>query len=33
MALEKEWLQLMVEKFLREDAPRVELVSPINSVT
>ena len=32
MASEKEWPLLTVERFLREDAPRVELASPINPV-
>jgi hypothetical protein len=30
MASEKEWQQLTAEKFLKEDAPRVELASPID---
>ncbi len=32
MASEKEWQPLTAEKFLREDAPKVELASPIDKV-
>ena len=32
MASEREWQPLTAEKFLREDAPKVELVSPIDRV-
>ena len=31
MVSEREWLLLTAERFLREDAPRVELVLPIDS--
>ena len=33
MASEREWQPLTAEKFLREDAPRVELVLPTDCVT